>query len=114
MEQLMREKSSMRHAKHRAEIAADAANITVIGVQSISLNDVYFPIFYKNLDQAAPAGSGAPTPILPTEQEVTTTVNMVFYLKNNMTSEDSSSVVGMLRTKDNTNCTNPPNGPMIC
>jgi uncharacterized protein YggE len=107
-------KDAIGNAKHRAEIAADAANITVIGVQSISLNDVYFPIFYKNLDQAAPAGSGAPTPILPTEQEVTTTVNMVFYLKNNMTSEDSSSVVGMLRTKDNTNCTNPPNGPMIC
>ena len=88
--------------------------MTVSGVQSINLSDVYFPIFYKSLDQAAQSGSGAPTPIIPSEQEVTTTVNIVFYLNNAMSGEDSTSTTGMLRTKNNTNCTNPPNGPMFC
>lgn len=110
------------NAKHRAEIAADAVNMTVSGVQSINLSEVYFPTFYKSLDMAAQsAGSNAaPTPILPSQQEVTTTVSIVFYLNNNnMSSEgghlpSTTSMQGMLSTRNNTNCVNPANGPMIC
>jgi hypothetical protein len=53
--------------------------MTVNGVKSINLNDVYFPIFNPRV-MAADAGVSAPTPILPGEQEITMTVQVTYFI----------------------------------
>jgi len=65
---------AIANARSRADKAAEAVDMEVIGVKSLSLNDVYFPVFYR--DFAAEAAS--PTPILPGQQQVTMTVQAVF------------------------------------
>jgi uncharacterized protein YggE len=45
-------------------------------VKSISLNDVYFPVFARD----ATAASSSATQILPGQQEVTVTVNVVYII----------------------------------
>jgi hypothetical protein len=67
-------RDAIASARQRAEIAADAVGMEVTGVQSINLNDVYFPIFSRGAADAAIEE----TPFLPGEQEVTNTVNVVF------------------------------------
>lgn len=69
---------AISNARHRADIAADAVDMQVSGVQAISLSDIYFPIFAK--DVSLQAGGG--TQILTGQQEVTMTVNVVYYLSN--------------------------------
>lgn len=64
-------------ARSRADKAADAVNMEVLGVKSINLNDVYFPVFYKDFAQTAEGGS---TPILPGQQEITMTVQVTFLM----------------------------------
>jgi uncharacterized protein len=68
---------AIANAEHRATIAANAVDMKISGVQSISLNDVYFPVFYKGLESF---DAGAGTQILPGQQEVTTTVSVVFFI----------------------------------
>lgn len=65
---------AIANAKSRADKAAEAVGMEVIGVKSISLNDVHFPVFYREL--AADAAGGTPT--LPGQQEVTMTVQVVY------------------------------------
>ncbi len=64
------------NARSRADKAAAAVDLEITGVKSISLNDVYFPVFYKELAQA----DGASTPILPGQQEVSQTVQVTFLM----------------------------------
>jgi uncharacterized protein len=73
---------AIANARHRADIAAEAVEMTVSGIKSINLNDTYFPIFSRGFDGAALESGGdiAATPILPGEQEVSMTVNTVFYM----------------------------------
>ncbi|HKU49925.1 MAG TPA: SIMPL domain-containing protein [Nitrososphaera sp.] len=79
-------------ARHRADIAADAVGMEVTGVQSINLNDIYFPIFSRGLAEPAVSDSisARPTPIMPGEQEITNTVNVVFRIGNGNIDETSS------------------------
>jgi len=65
------------NARSRADKAAAAVDMEITGVKSINLNDVYFPVFYK--DFAAEA-SGASTPILPGQQEISQTVQVTFVM----------------------------------
>jgi uncharacterized protein YggE len=65
------------NARSRADKAADAVDMNVSGVKSINLNDVFFPVFYK--DFAAEA-SGASTPILPGQQQISMTVQVTFFM----------------------------------
>ena len=65
------------NARSRADKAADAVDMDMTGVKSINLNDVHFPVFYK--DFAAEA-SGASTPILPGQQEISQTVQVAFVM----------------------------------
>lgn len=104
--------TAIANAKHRAEVAAASLGMQVSGVQSVNLNDVYFPIYSKSYDMMAPmaAGGTSQTPIEPGQQDVSTNVSVVFYFAP--VSQTGPS--GMTSTRDNTNCTNPPNGPMIC
>lgn len=66
---------AIANARHRADIAAGAVDMQVSRVKSISLNDVYFPIFSKGAELQA-----ADTQILPSEQEVTMTVGVVYVM----------------------------------
>src|SRR5918992_5543063 len=71
------------NARQRANIAAEALDMTVSGVQSATINPLDFPVFSLDLQEgsAAVADSvSAPTQILPGEQEVSTTVSVVFYI----------------------------------
>ena len=63
------------NARHRADIAADAVGMEVSGVKSISLNDVYFPIFAREL-------AAGDTQILPGQQDVSMTVSVVYFIGN--------------------------------
>jgi uncharacterized protein YggE len=66
---------AIENARSRAEKAAEAVDMTITGVKSVNLNDVYFPVFYKDFAQEA---SGASTPILPGQQQVSMTVQVTF------------------------------------
>jgi uncharacterized protein YggE len=62
-------------ARSRADKAANAVDMNITGVKSINLNDVYFPVFYKDFAQEA---SGTTTPILPGQQQISMTVQVTF------------------------------------
>ncbi|UVS69387.1 SIMPL domain-containing protein [Nitrososphaera viennensis] len=65
------------NARSRADKAASAVDMNVTGVHAINLNDVYFPVYFKEF--AASADGGAPTtPIVPGQQQVTMNVQVVF------------------------------------
>jgi uncharacterized protein YggE len=70
-------KKAIDNAKSRADRAANAVGMNVTGVQSINLNDIYFPVIYKDLAMSA-AGGAQPTPIVPSQQQVTMNVQVVF------------------------------------
>ena len=66
---------AIANARHRADIAAGAVGTEIMGIKSINLDDVSFPPFY--FARAAEELSSS-TQILPGQQEVTTTVNVVY------------------------------------
>jgi uncharacterized protein YggE len=70
-------KEAIDNARSRADKAAEAVNMEITGVKSINLNDVYFPVSYRDfsLEQA-----GASTPILPGQQEISMTVQVTFLM----------------------------------
>ena len=65
---------AIANARHRADIAAGAVGTEITGIKSINLNDVSFPPFYY-----ARAEELSSTQILPGQQEVTMTVNVVYF-----------------------------------
>jgi uncharacterized protein YggE len=69
---------AIANARHRADIAAQAVGMEVAGVQSINLNDVYFPVLYRDV---ALESSGASTQILPGQQEVSMSVNVTYIVQ---------------------------------
>ena len=76
-------RDAIANARQRANIAAEALAMTISGVQSATLNPIDFPVYSVNLREGAAAQAdsvSAPTPILPGQQEVSTTVSVVFYL----------------------------------
>jgi uncharacterized protein YggE len=73
---------AIANARQRANIAAEALEMMVSGVQSATINPPDFPVFSVDLQEGAAAADtvSAPTQILPGEQEVSTTVSVVFYI----------------------------------
>src|SRR5919106_3491881 len=74
---------AIANARQRANIAAEALGMAVSGVQSATINPIDFPVFSVSLQEGAAAGAdsvSAPTQILPGQQEVSTTVGVVFYI----------------------------------
>jgi len=69
---------AIENARQRATIAASAVGMGVDRVKSISLNDVYFPVFAR--DATAASASTSATQILPGQQDVTLTVNVVYFI----------------------------------
>ena len=84
-------RDAIANARQRANIAAEALGMTVSQVQSVDLNEVFFPIFRGGLEEVSAAGVAdnvsPPTQILPGEQEVSTTVSIVFYMSNGSSEE---------------------------
>ncbi len=74
---------AIANARQRANIAAEALGMTVSGVESATLNPIDFPVFSvepRESSAGAANSVAAPTQILPGQQEVSTTVNVVFYI----------------------------------
>jgi uncharacterized protein YggE len=83
-------RDAIASARQRANIAAEALGMTISGVQSATLNPIDFPVYSVDLREGAAAQAesvSAPTPILPGQQEVSTTVSVVFYLSTEGSSE---------------------------
>ena len=83
-------RDAIANARQRANIAAEALTMTISGVQSATLNPIDFPVYSVDLREGAAAQAesvSAPTPILPGQQEVSTTVSVVFYLSTEGSSE---------------------------
>lgn len=85
---------AIANARHRADIAAGAVGTEITGVKSINLNDVFFPPFYARADELSS------TQILPGQQEVTMTVNVVYIASNNGSVDGSAdpNVSGYMET----------------
>lgn len=66
---------AIENAKHRADVAAEAVGMEVVGVKSINLNDVYFPVFYRGFDVAQS------TQILPGQQEVSMSASVTYFVQ---------------------------------
>jgi uncharacterized protein len=74
---------AIANARQRANIAAEALGMTVSGVESATLYPIDFPVFNVGVREGSAAGADSvsvPTQILPGQQEVSTTVNVVFYI----------------------------------
>lgn len=69
---------AIANAKARAEKAASAVGMKVVNVKSLNLNDVYFPVYYKNMAAANSAGNS--TQILPGQQEISSSVQATFIM----------------------------------
>lgn len=74
-------RDAIDNARQRAELAADAVGYTVSGVHSINLNDVYFPVYYGR-SVAEGDFATAQTSLLPGEQQVTATVNVIYFIND--------------------------------
>ena len=83
-------KEAIASARQRAEIAAEAVDMEITGVQSINLNDVYFPIYSRGAFDA----TVAETPFFTGEQEITNTVNVVFTMGDGTAAETNSTGFG--------------------
>jgi uncharacterized protein YggE len=72
---------AIANARQRANIAAEALQMTVSGVESVTINPIDFPVFSLQESSFGAADTvSAPTQILPAQQEVSTTVSVVFYI----------------------------------
>ena len=72
---------AIANARQRANIAAEALRMTVSGVESVTINPIDFPVFSLQEGSIGAADTvSAPTQILPAQQEVSTTVSVVFYI----------------------------------
>jgi len=65
-------------AKAKAQSALSPLNMQIVGVKNINLNDVYFPVY--SYDKVALEGGAAPTPILPSQQQVSASVSVTFII----------------------------------
>lgn len=67
-------------AKAKAENALSPLNMQIVGVKSINLNDVYFPVYSYDRAAFAVAEAAPPTPILPSQQQVSASVSVTFII----------------------------------
>lgn len=73
------------NAKSKAEMALSPLNYKIIGVKEISLSEFSIPYPHPMYDMAygAMEKSAAPTPIFSSEQDVSTSANVVFLIGSN-------------------------------
>ncbi|MGI0019466.1 MAG: SIMPL domain-containing protein [Nitrososphaera sp.] len=68
---------AINSARSRADIATGVLGMEVTGVQSVNTGEAQFPLFSRAFESAALA---AATQFQPGQQEVSTTVNITFYI----------------------------------
>jgi uncharacterized protein len=80
-------KQAVANAESKADIAASALGLNVIGVKSINIESIGGlppsppqPLFARESVEAAAPTGGPPTPIIAGEQEVTSSVNIIFLI----------------------------------
>jgi hypothetical protein len=80
-------KQAVTNAKSKADIAASALGLNVIGVKSINIESINGfppsppePLMAQESAGAAAATGQPPTPIIAGEQEVTSSVDVVFFI----------------------------------
>ena len=79
-------KQAVTNAKNKANIAASALGLNVIGVKSINIESINeFPppeplMARETVAEATAPTAGSPTPIIAGEQEVTASVHIIFLL----------------------------------
>lgn len=66
---------AINDAKNKAETALKPLNLKIVGVKSIQINEGSWPIVYRALSESPPS-----TPILPGEQQVSVSVQVVFII----------------------------------
>lgn len=74
---------AIANVRQRANIAAEALEMTVSGVESATIDPIDFPVYSVDLREGSAAlaeSVSTPTQILPGQQEVSTTVSVVFYI----------------------------------
>ncbi len=69
-------------ARQRADIAVQEVGMQITGIESINLEEVHFPFPSRGLE-AAQTIADEGTPILPGEQEVTSTVHISYFIGGN-------------------------------
>lgn len=65
------------NAKMKAEKALAPLNMQIVGVKSMNINDVFYPMY--RFDRAVMEAS-APTPILPSDQQVSMSASVTFII----------------------------------
>lgn len=68
-------------------MAGEAVKLSISGTKSININDVHFLVFSREFDAAAESA----TAILQDRQQVSMTVNIIFYMISEETSKESGS-----------------------
>ena len=74
----------MHNARAKANIVASAAGVKVVGIRSISLNELAIqppPSPIPLSKQSLAATEARPTPILSGQEEVTTNIGIVFLIQ---------------------------------
>lgn len=71
------------NAKMKAEKALAPLNMQIIGVKTVNLNDVYYPVYRYDRVAFAEDGAAPPTPILPSEQQVSASISVTFLIGPN-------------------------------
>jgi uncharacterized protein YggE len=74
-------KEAVANAKTKADIVAAASGLNVVGIKSISVGEIGLPPVPGPLySKSVSSDEASSTPILAGEQEVSTTVNIVYFL----------------------------------
>lgn len=68
------------NARMKAEKALAPLNMQIVGVKNLNLNDVYYPVYMSPQVAFAAEAKSAPTPILPSEQQVSASVSVTFMI----------------------------------
>ena len=68
------------NARMKAEKALAPLNMQIVGVKNLNLNDVYYPVYMSPQIAFSAEAKSAPTPILPSEQQVSASVSVTFMI----------------------------------
>jgi uncharacterized protein len=84
-------KQAVTNVKSKADIAASALGLKVIGVKSVNVERVdgisplpSQPLFKREAVGAAAPEAGPPTPIIAGEQQITSSIGIAFLIGDNL------------------------------
>ena len=78
---------AVKNAESKANKALEPLNHKIIGVKAVSLSEFGIPypqpVYARSFDMAESAFAGAPTPVFSSDQDVSTTANVIFLIGSN-------------------------------